>query len=90
MSRTPTADDWQMLYHQAILEPDPKKLSGLIDVAYKVIQRRAFDLWYNGEPATGERQDLDAALFCLELLREFCPVRESSSRDCGPENCSPD
>jgi len=90
MSRTSTVDDWQMLYHQAILEPDPKKLSGIIDVAYKVIQRRAFELWYNGAPATGERQDLDAALSCLELLRGLSPVGESSFRDRGLVKRSPD
>ena len=53
MSRTPTADDWQTLYRAAILESDPAKVPGLIDLAYKVVQRRAFELWYMGAPPTG-------------------------------------
>jgi hypothetical protein len=44
MSRTPTADDWQTLYRAAILESDPAKVPGLIDLAYKVVQRQAFEL----------------------------------------------
>jgi hypothetical protein len=79
MSRTPTADDWQTLYRQAILEPDPAKLPGMIDLAYTVIQRRAFELWYAGAPASGERNELDAALDFLNLLRTLGRVHSAGS-----------
>jgi hypothetical protein len=79
MSRTPTADDWQTLYRQAILESDPAKLPGMIDLAYKVIQRRAFELWYAGAPASGERNELDAALDFINLLRTLGYVRPAGS-----------
>lgn len=80
MSRTPTADDWRTLYRAAILESDPAKVPGLIDLAYKVVQRRAFELWYMGEPPTRERHELDNALYFLDLLRKFGPLLEGSPR----------
>ena len=89
MARTPTSDCWQMLYRQAILEPDPAKLPGMIDLAYSVIQRRAFELWYAGAPASGERNELDAALDFLNLLRTLDSVHETGSGAGDPNNCSP-
>lgn len=85
MSRTPTADDWQTLYRAAILESDPAKVPGLIDLAYKVVQRRAFELWYMGAPPTMERHELDNALYFLDLLRKFGPFAggEPPSRRSG-------
>ena len=81
MSRTPKADDWQLLYREAILESDPAKIPGMIDLAYKVIQRRAFELWYmGGAPQTRERLELDSALYFLDLLRKIGPVPETGSR----------
>jgi len=80
MSRTPTADDWQALYRAAVLESDPAKVPDLIDLAYKVVQRRAFELWYTGAPQTRERDELDNALYFLDLLRKVGPSLEESPR----------
>ncbi|MBZ5688740.1 MAG: hypothetical protein LAP86_27330 [Acidobacteriia bacterium] len=95
MSRTPTTDDWRTLYREAILESDPANLPGLIDLAYRVVQRRAFELWYMGAPATRERHELDNALYFLDLLRKFGPQLEESPRvgDVGqrsPDECPAD
>ncbi len=79
MSRTPTADDWQALYGEAILESDPAKIPGMIDLAGKVVQRRAFELWYMGAPLTRERGELEAALNILDLLKKFGPVQDGES-----------
>lgn len=81
MSRTPTANDWQTLYREAIFESDPAKIPGMIDIAYHVIQRRAFELWYmGGAPQTRERLELDSALYFLDLLRKIGPVPTTESR----------
>src|SRR5215467_10044932 len=80
MSRRPTTDDWQALYREAILESDPTKIPGMIDLAYKVIQRRAFELWYLGAPATSERHELDTALYFLDLLKKFDAMQETGTR----------
>jgi hypothetical protein len=79
VSRTPTADDWQALYGEAILESDPAKIRGMIDLAYKVIQRRAFELWYLGAPLNWERHELDTALYILDLLKNVGPVQDGES-----------
>ena len=89
MAQTPTSDSWQMLYRQAIEELDPAKLPGMIDLAYSVIQRRAFELWYTGAPASGERNELDAALDFLNLLRMLGSAHQTSSGVRDPDNCSP-
>ncbi len=80
MSRTPTAGDWQTLYLRAILESDPAKILDTADLAYKVIQRRAFELWYAGAPPTKERHELDTALASLDLLKKFGPVQADGSK----------
>lgn len=81
MSQTPTTHDWQTLYRQAILESDPAKMPEMIDLAYKVIQRRAFELWYRGGAAqTKERLELDSALYFLDLLRKIGTLTETGAR----------
>ncbi len=80
MSQTLTTNDWQTLYREAILESDPAKIPGMIDMAYKVIQRRAFELWYMGPaPQTRERLELNTALYFLDLLKKIGPVPSTSS-----------
>lgn len=80
MSRTPTAADWQKLYLRAILESDRTRMPGTVDLAYKVIRRRAFELWYAGEPPTKERHELATALASLDLLKKFSPVQPDDSK----------
>jgi hypothetical protein len=63
---------WSELYRQAILETDPTVLTARIDAARAAIQRRARELWYANCSGTKERQDLDAALHFLGLLRTMC------------------
>lgn len=79
MSRMPRADDWQTLYREAVLESDPAKVPEMIDLASRVIRRRAFELWYMGSAAeTRERLELDSALYFLDLLKKISPVPDSS------------
>lgn len=81
MSHTPTADDWQTLYREAMLESDPAKMPEMIDLAYKVIRRRAFELWYRGNAEqTKERLELDRALYFLDLLRKIGTLTEPDAR----------
>lgn len=80
MSRTRTAADWQTLYLQAILESVPAKMPGTVDLAYKVIRRRAFELWYAGAPPTKERHELDTALYSLGLLKKFGPMQADGAK----------
>ena len=81
MSQAPTARDWQTLYHQAILESDPARIPGMIDLAYKAIQRRAFELWYRGGAAqTKERLELDSARYFLDLLRNIGTLTKTGAR----------
>lgn len=95
MSRTPAADDWQILYREAVLESAPAKVPGMIDLAYHVIQRRAFELWYMGTaPQTRERLELDSALYFLDLIKKIGPLPDTSSPidglDKGPSSTPAD
>jgi hypothetical protein len=69
MSRTPTENEWQQLYREALLESDPTRALARIEEAHKAVQRRALELGNGGSPETKERHELDAALYFLGLLR---------------------
>jgi hypothetical protein len=71
MSRTPPVHDWQTLYREAIFESDPTKMPAKLDLAHAVMQSRAFELFYTGAPTTREQEELDTALYFLELLKNF-------------------
>ncbi len=59
---------WLVLYREAVLEPDPKRLKARIAQAQHAIRKRAHELWYGGSPLTAERRELDAAFTFLRLL----------------------
>ncbi len=65
----PIPSKWPELYRQALLEEDPGKLPARIEMAQRAIQHRARELWYAGSPETRERQDLEAAVRFLGLLK---------------------
>jgi hypothetical protein len=64
-----TEKTWPELYRQALLEADPGLLAERIEQAHKAILFRARELWYSNAHSSRERQDLDAALHFLGLLK---------------------
>lgn len=60
---------WLMLYREAVLEQDPKKLHARVTQAQHAIGCRARELWYSGAPDTEERRQMDAASHLLGALR---------------------
>lgn len=61
--------NWLMLYREAVLEQDPKKLHARVTQAQHAIGCRARELWYSGAPDTQERRQMDAASHLLGVLR---------------------
>ncbi|HEX6805491.1 MAG TPA: hypothetical protein VF133_17555 [Terriglobales bacterium] len=59
---------WRRLYRDALLEPDPVKLSQRIEEAYEAIRGRRCQLWESGATGVRERSELDAASYFLALL----------------------
>ncbi len=71
MRHIPLDRDWTELYKDALLETDHTQICARIDEAEKAIKQRALELWYSQSPQPRERQDLDAALHFLGLLRNI-------------------
>ena len=69
MSNQRKQNDWQVLYREALLEPDAGKAPGLIEEAYRAAQQRALELWYTSSSETKERHEVDAAIYFLGLLK---------------------
>ena len=69
MADTERNGHWLVLYREAVLEPDRKKMSTLIDQAHSAIQNRNRELWYSGSQVTSERRQLDTASNFLRILR---------------------
>ena len=67
MSGTSAQDDWHNLYRDALLEFDPSMVSARIEEARKAIHR-AIAQWYAGSGEGAEREQLDNALYFLDLL----------------------
>ncbi len=75
---------WLVLYREAVLESDPKRLKTRIAQAQHAIRKRVLDLWYGGSHATGERRELDAASNFLGLLLTFNNVSRTKAAETTP------
>lgn len=69
MADTEGNKHWLVLYREAVVEPDRKRLRTRVAQAHRAIQNRARELWYGGAPDTSERRQLDAASHFLGMLR---------------------
>lgn len=69
----PAGPEWEVLYHQALLELDEEKLRELIVKAEQAVQKRLSDIRSNGKPILQieERHKLEDALSSLEFLRRI-------------------
>lgn len=68
MANSDGNQNWLVLYREAVLEPDRKKVKIRVAQAQAAIRLRAHELWYAGAIETTERHRMDAASRSLGVL----------------------
>ena len=68
---------WHELYRNAVMESDPEKLRMRMAEAYIAIRARVVELRYQGLPHTKEQNQLDRALYFLNLLHNISQKKET-------------
>lgn len=76
----PSHFQWRELYRSALFEPDPVKLQEYIAQAEWAIVLRARQLFGEQSDHIEEEQDLDDALYALQVLKSCVFSRSSASQ----------
>ena len=76
-------EKWAELYQKALFEEDTNQLHVRVEAAQRAIQERAHELWHAssaGKPVdVRERNELEAAMYFLKLLRSLGVQRSAAS-----------